>query len=263
MAHNIAAELADLGACAQVSLDADTPEVHDAFRGCEGAWKRAVTGIRRLVAHKVPVSVAAVVTTATIDEIPKLYCSVAGLGVTTFRIMPFVPYGRGSQNRSLEVAPLRMRELMETLIRMKESIGLGLAPMEFECTLSPPLTHLPPGTNQRIGCDGAVVYCTVTANGDVLPCNFFAGVECDNVKEKSFDWIWANSRILNYFRSLLTADIHGPCASCNWLGDCRGSCIAANFTHGDLFQSNCHCWLASEPKSVEMTNLEVKNNSFR
>jgi len=242
-----ALKLSQFGIHAQVSLDALTPAIHDKFRGKSGAWNKTVAGIKNLLNVKIPVSVAAVATKANAAEIPALYHFAADLGVNSFRVMPFVPYGRGEAARDLELEPENMRQLTVQLDQLRNKIGLPIVPMEFECTLHEP-DFQQYESSKHIGCDGGIAYCTVTSSGDVLPCNYFAGVETDNIKDKSFAWIWENSRILNYFRSLATDDIHGACQSCNWLNQCRGSCIAANFSHGDIFQSNCHCWVAAEQK---------------
>lgn len=243
--EQVAERLAAIGAEAQVSLDGATPEVHDGFRQVPGSWERTVRGIKHLVAAGVSVMAAAVVTKMNVAQIPMLYEFAAELGADTFRILPFVPCGRGQAGRELEVSPKEMRKVTDYLRVRRDQGGLPVASMEFECTFSsPPQARADPQT--RIGCDGAVAYCTITSSGEVLPCNFFAGAEAWSVKEKPFAWIWENSRFLNYFRSLKVSDIQGACQDCAWLPVCRGSCIAANFAHGDVFQSNCHCWLAAE-----------------
>jgi radical SAM protein with 4Fe4S-binding SPASM domain len=244
VSEHIAEVLAHLGASAQVSLDSSSSEVHDDFRQCAGAWERGLRGIRLLLAAGVAVTLAATVTKSTIDGIPALYRMASELGVHTFRILPFVPYGRGKHAQQLEVSPAQMQQLTAFLRQEREEVGLPVAPMEFECTFAPPspASHDP---SAHVGCDGAIGYCTVNAEGEVLPCNFFCGVQAENVREHDFTWIWHNSRFLNYFRSLTIDDIHGACRSCAWLAACRGSCLAANFAHGDIFQSNCHCWLAT------------------
>jgi radical SAM protein with 4Fe4S-binding SPASM domain len=248
----VATRLAAIGKVeAQVSLDGATPQVHDDFRQVAGTWERAIQGIRNLVAAEIPVMMAAAVTKANIDQIPNLYKLAADLRVQRFRILPFVPYGRGASARKLEVSPQEMREVTEYLYRQREGGGLDVAPMEFECTLAPPPPDGRAPSEARIGCDGAVGYVTVTADGDVLPCNFFAGAEAENLREHSFTWIWENSRFLNYFRSLTVSDIHGVCQTCDWQAECRGSCVAANFAHGDIFQSNVHCWLVASSRTAE------------
>ena len=245
--ENAAQRLSSIGACAQISFDSSEPAIHDEFRQYPGSWQRTKNGIELLIKAGVPVTIAATVTTMNIDNIPLLYELANNMGVQTFRILPFVPFGRGKYAEELEVAPRKMKDLTEFLISKKEEKGVNIAPMEFECTFSSsPEQKI--DTDTRIGCDGAISYCTVTSNGEVLPCNYFSGAETENVKERNFQWIWNNSRFLNYFRSLKALDINGICQQCDWLPVCRGSCLAANFAHGDIFQSNYHCWLVNSDK---------------
>ena len=189
--------------------------------------------------------IATTVTTVNQDEIESLYHLAGELGAHTFRILPFVPSGRGRLHRELEVSPRRMRRITAWLLARDPDQGPAVAPMEFQCTFSPPPAE-PASADARIGCDGAIAYCSVTSAGEVLPCNFFAGLRAESVQDHEFARIWQHSPLLNYFRSLKARDIHGPCSDCDWLATCRCSCIAANFAHGELFQSNVHCWKVAE-----------------
>lgn len=114
-----AEKLAIIGVRAQVSLDSSIPAVHDDFRQSPGSWQKTINGIKLLVKAGVPVTLAAAVTTMNIDDIPELYELGKELGVTTFRIMPFVPSGRGKEAMDLEVQPARMRELTEFLLEKR------------------------------------------------------------------------------------------------------------------------------------------------
>jgi radical SAM protein with 4Fe4S-binding SPASM domain len=244
--RDVAKKIAKLGLYMQISLDGINPETHEKFRNKKGSWNKTISGVKVLIKEGVMVSVAAVATTLNVEELPDLYRYVKKLGAYSFRIMPFVTFGRGYKCRDLEIKPSRMLDLTLTLQKLKDELKLELVPMEFECTLKSPINSRHNASIQHIGCDGAIAYCTITATGEVLPCNFFVGVETYNVKDKSFEEIWNESRILNYFRSLETSDIEGQCRSCNWLAECRTSCIAANFAEGKMFQSNVHCWLVKK-----------------
>ncbi|NLA38445.1 MAG: radical SAM protein, partial [Methanomicrobiales archaeon] len=52
-----------------VSVDSTDPGVHDAFRGVNGAWERAVNGIRALRRAGVPVQIHSMVAGSDIDGI--------------------------------------------------------------------------------------------------------------------------------------------------------------------------------------------------
>ncbi len=236
-----AQQLAGLNANAQVSLDGATAETHDAFRQAPGSWNKTIKGIERLSQARVPVMIAATVNRLNFNEIPGLYDLARQLGAHTFRILPFVPYGRGQKSLDLEISPKEMEKISEYLFQARQNGGLMVQTMEFECTFSPP-PDSPAKEGTRIGCDGAIAYCTINSAGDILPCNFFSSTQTQNIKEQSFQYAWNHSKILNYFRSLTINDIRGSCQSCQWLPVCRTGCIAANYAHGDIFQSNCHCW---------------------
>jgi radical SAM protein with 4Fe4S-binding SPASM domain len=243
--ERLADELAALQATTQVSLDGSTPAIHDGFRRASGGWSRTIRGVERLKRAGISVMLAATVTRHNAHDIPDLYRLAGNLGVDVFRILPFVPFGRGARAQALEVTPARMHWITRWLHEQQAAGGLRVAPMEFQCTFGPPPPlALAEASSLRIGCDGAVAYCTVTSTGDVLPCNFFAGVRVHNLHDHPFAWIWEHCDFLRYFRSLKVSDLHGACHCCDWLGSCRGSCIASNFVHGDIFQSNCHCWHA-------------------
>jgi radical SAM protein with 4Fe4S-binding SPASM domain len=236
-----AAHLARLRISAQITIGSTSPENHDAFTGLPGSWDKSMRAIRLLVAVGVPVTVATIATTMSAPEVPAIVDLVAGMGVPSYRLIPFVPSGRGRQYRELELSPQAMRQLTLLLRQARASGRINVLPLEFEEVLgSAPEYGCAP--TSHIGCDGAVSYCTIGTTGEVLPCSFFSGVECDSLRDRPFDWIWANSRFLNYFRSLNVNDLEGECANCGHLATCRGGCRATNHSIGALFAGNAHCW---------------------
>ena len=242
----VARKIAGLGSDVQVSLDGATPEVHDSLRRITGAWQRAVRGVQNFVNAGVPVTIGTTVTTANIHQIPALCDLARNLGAERYRIIPFVPFGRGGAWRKLEVKPRAMQRLTEYLRQRRLQNDIDIVEMEFECTFDPPPLQ-PADPQSGLGCGGAQTYITITETGDVLPCHFFSGVEADNILKHDLAWIWEHSRFLNYFRSMTLADLTGSCQQCDWLAGCRGSCRAANFAHLNLFRGNCHCWLNTRP----------------
>ena len=239
-----AARLARLQISAQITIGSVTPASHDAFTGVRGSWEKSMRAIRLLVAAGVPVTVATIATTMSAPDVPAIVDLVAGMGVSTYRLIPFVPNGRGRQYRELELSPQAMRQLTMLLRQVRASGRIDVLPLEFEdVSASPPEYGCGPANH--IGCDGAVNYCTIGTTGEVLPCSFFSGVEGDSLRDRPFEWIWANSRFLNYFRSLNVSDLEGECATCSHLAACRGGCRATNHSIGALFNGNAHCWAAS------------------
>lgn len=242
---SVARELRKLQMDVQVSVDGSNADVYGKFRGRKDAFDQAINGVDILLKTGIDVTIGTVVTKLNVDDIPEMLKLVETLGVKRFRLIPFIPYGRGKTNKELELKPGKVREVTEYLVKKRQEVPFEIFALEFEQTFRDPPTHaIDP--SQPSECGGAIQYCTVTPTGEVLPCHYVEGVKADSVKDHPFSWIWSRSRFLNYFRSLRISDIKGHCQQCRWLAVCRGGCKAANFSHGDLFRSNRHCWVAAE-----------------
>ena len=248
----VAKELSRFNVSVQVSVDGSCAEIHEKLRGRKNSYKKTMRGVDELLKNGIDVTIGTVVTKLNVEDIPAILELAQRHEVNHFRLIPFIPCGRGSQAKELELSPGEMKEVTMNLSRQRKSLAFEIAPMEFEHTLcSPPTDKIDPSRPSE--CGGAIHYCTVTPIGEVLPCHYFEGVETDNVKQKSFRDIWRESRFLNYFRSMQIRDITGYCQQCDWLAACRGGCKAANFSQGALFHSNRHCWIADEFDSGKQT----------
>ena len=78
-----------------VSLDASTPELHDARRGVKGAWKRTTRNIARLAALGVGIRVSMVVDERNFDDLENTLLLAKSLGALAFSYSPLLPLGRG------------------------------------------------------------------------------------------------------------------------------------------------------------------------
>lgn len=78
-----------------VSLDASTPELHDARRGVKGAWERTTRSIARLAALGVGIRVSMVVDERNFDDLENTLLLAKSLGALAFSYSPLLPLGRG------------------------------------------------------------------------------------------------------------------------------------------------------------------------
>ena len=78
-----------------VSLDASTPELHDARRGIKGAWARTTNNIVRLAALGVAIRVSMVVDERNFDDLENTLLLARSLGAKVFSYSPLLPLGRG------------------------------------------------------------------------------------------------------------------------------------------------------------------------
>ncbi len=99
--REVARRLKDLGfEYVGISIDSTDPKVHDSFRGVEGAFERAVEGIRNTLAEGIPVGIRTTLTRQNIDEIDKILEFAKDLGISrvTFYILDTIGRGRGLVN---------------------------------------------------------------------------------------------------------------------------------------------------------------------
>jgi MoaA/NifB/PqqE/SkfB family radical SAM enzyme len=84
----------------QISIDGATAQAHNAIRGSKNAFKRATDGIRRLVEHGVPVSIAYTATPMNPAEIEPVVSLGASLGVGRVCIGEVLPYYGSYESRA-------------------------------------------------------------------------------------------------------------------------------------------------------------------
>jgi radical SAM protein with 4Fe4S-binding SPASM domain len=236
----IARSLAENRAGIQISIDGDTPALHDQMRGVPGAFDKAIRGLRYLIEAGVDPEVCATVTSRNAVRILQIRSMVRGLGVTKFRVQRVVGIGRGRSNgKELIIPPAKMKALVERL----EQERIPVSSFGFTLTTPPdaPVDLCGSGT-----CSAGTTSCAITSDGTVIPCSYFWGFAGENIRDHSFSWIWEHSAVLRYFRSIRLKDINGVCQNCKWLSTCCGGCKAENYASGDLFNSSPTCWVADE-----------------
>lgn len=241
--RDIAGQLTAANLNVQISIDGDEAQVHDMARGVKGAFDGAVRGIKLLLEDKVNLSVCTTASKWNVDRIPNIIQLMDDLGVKNYRVQGVVPMGRGKMNAGdLRLSPGRMKELVQYLENRKIQIS------SYNMTLKPPPTD-PVNYCDSGVCSAASSVCSITSQGNVVPCTYFWGMNGENLRDHTFQWIWENSALLNYFRSVRLNDIKGLCRDCKWLLSCHGGCKAENYSNGDIFESSRSCWVAEEMKS--------------
>jgi len=242
----VARLLKALDAEVQVSLDGSKPEIHDYMRPGHKAFEKAIGGIEALVAAGHEVMIGTVLSTINKEDLLNIISLAESLGAVHFRLIPFVPKGRGEKHANMEVSPAEVKDITQTLLDIRGKVRINITNLEFEEILTGKACIEPLNLSQKLGCGGATSYGTITPTGELLPCHFFSGVRADNVVSVPFAEVWKRSRFLNYLRQLTVADLHGGCRKCIWLPSCGGSCRAVNFAKGDLFGTNPQCWITQE-----------------
>lgn len=93
----------------------------------------------------------------------------------------------------------------------------------------------------RGGCTAGIAACSVTVDGDVIPCPFFRTVSAGNIYEQDLEDIWFNSKVFQALRD--RSKFEDPCGSCKFISYCAGCRRRALALSGKLMGSDPGCFL--------------------
>lgn len=236
----------------QVSIDGDNAKTHDAMRCVGGSFDSAVACVKILMEEDVQFKTCTTVTNLNFDRIPNIIQLMDELGIKNFRFQGMLAVGRGRGNANqIRLSPGRMKTLVEYL----KSKNLDPGGLSFTLDTPP---NTPVDFTVSGACSAGYTTCSITSDGTVVPCTYFWGMNGENIRDHSFQWIWDNSKLLNYFRDIKLNEIKGACRQCAWFMRCHGGCRAETYMDGDLFGSNRHCWVAEEnAHKFEMENRRI------
>lgn len=254
-----AREISRLEMDVQVSLDGTTAEEHERLRKCPGSFEATLAGIENLRSAGVEFTIGSVFNRNNAERFREMPDFAESVGARTFRMIPFIPAGRGLVFRELEPTPQELREMTHYLRERRKTCPITITPMEMEFLFEPGGGG-PVDPSMQHGCDGARSSFSISATGEVLPCSFFTGIRAENVRDYPLRSIWASSPMLNYFRDLRATDIEGDCQNCAWFRDCLGGCPSANFSCGKMLSPNVRCWIAG---SLNLKQPVDVDNSHR
>jgi radical SAM protein with 4Fe4S-binding SPASM domain len=256
----------------EISIDGATAKTHDAFRGVQGAFDGAVTGLRNAVAEDLCACIATTATKSNLEEIPAIIDLAIEIGAERFTYFNFIPTGRGKEHFEEDLSAEEREKLMLYLMnRMSKGCKTTIL------TTAPQLARValqcqgPAGTSEVTmsmahmqtvkvskkavpladfigGCGAGRLYCSLSPQGDVHPCVFFP-VRVGNLKKEKFSDVWLNAEMFKTLRD--RSKLKGACGSCNFKFICGGCRARANAYHDDFLASDPGCVLAKEAESAQ------------
>jgi radical SAM protein with 4Fe4S-binding SPASM domain len=254
-----------------ISIDGATAKTHDEFRGVQGAFDKAMIGLKNCVESDLCVCIATTATKNNLEEMPAIIDLAEQIGAERFTNFNFIPTGRGKEHFDQDLSPEERETLLHYLLaRMSKGCKTTiltttpqLARVGIQCqgsggtgevTMSMAHLQTVKVTKKAVpladfigGCGAGRLYCSLSPQGDVHPCVFFP-VTVGNLKTDKFTNIWLNSKIFNALRD--RANIKGACAACNYKFTCGGCRARANAYHNDFLASDPGCVLAKEAESA-------------
>ncbi len=250
-----------------ISIDGATAKTHDEFRGVQGAFDKAMTGLRNCVEADLCVCIASTATKANLAEMPAIIDLAEQSGAERFTYFNFIPTGRGKEHFEQDLSPDERERLMRYLLaRMSKgckttilTTAPQLARVGIQCqgpegtgevTMSMAHMQTVKVTKKAVpladfigGCGAGRLYCSLSPSGDVHPCVFFP-VTVGNLKKEKFTDIWLNAPMFNALRD--RANLKGACGNCQYKYICGGCRARACAYHDDFLASDPGCVLGSE-----------------
>ncbi len=228
----------------EVSVDSANPKKHDAFRGVEGSWARAIKALENAVKLGVNHAMAVTITKMNINEIDDILDLAQSIGVKRVVFFNFVPTGRGVEIKNLDLDPVEREKFMRKIyvemkrrgieivttapqygrIVLQASMGREIAPTHFAVQRDPIAKAVAEFVG---GCGAGRIYAAIQPNGIVTPCVFMP-ISVGSLRTSSFAKIWSENELLLKLRD--KSNLKGHCRVCNFRNVC-GGCRARAYAY--------------------------------
>ena len=239
-----------------VSLDGATQEKHDRFRGVEGAFEGALSGIEVAKKAGIEFQINTTITRSNLSEIPNIQELAIKLGAVAHHIFLLVPTGRGKYIVDQEITAEEYENTLNWFYEQRDK-----TPLQLKATCAPHYYRI---LRQRAkqdgkkvtfethgldavtrGCLGGIGFCFISHRGIVQPCGFLH-VDCGDVTNKSFAEIWNHSETFTALRDYHR--LEGKCGACEYKRVCGGCRARAFEATGDILAEEPLC--SYEPVSL-------------
>ena len=234
---------------------------NDRFRGKQGAFEAALTGIRRCIALGIRVSLRLTITRHNYRDIPAIFELVEDEGIERVCLYHLAYAGRGNTLQKEDIDHSQTREVMDTIIRHtldlyrcglpKEILTVGSHTDGVYLYLK--LKKDNPERAEEVkklllingGNNSGIRISSVDDRGNVHPDQFWWHHSLGDVTQRKFGDIWTDVsdpllKGLKDRKSLLK----GRCAKCKYLDMCNGNLrVRAEAVYGDVWAEDPACYL--------------------
>lgn len=237
-----------------VSLDGSCSQVHDALRG-NGAFDRAIAGIRRLIERNKSVLMSATVTRFNYKDLAPMVKlgKELGVGQVRFNHLTYVNNAECFEHE-LFIGSEEMQEIFTEILEIEKlygdfvtgtflgvakairAIDEGNAPEASECLMVD-------------SCGAGVVKCGIRPDGEIIPCEVLWNSSCGNVFNTPLVDVWRNSEELKHLRTplQLTRNELGECIDCKYRSICYQGhrCSPYSDSRGKLLAKKYYCLIGN------------------
>ena len=209
-----------------IGIDAMNPAIHDRIRGVEGAYDAVIEGIENCVAENLYLHLNIVASGPNFDEIARIIDYGTDIGVYSYFIYRFVPFGRGEDIRDYELGSEDFKALLDLILEKQRAVRAIIIPVASPEYWAYMLQRR--GIHSRRvlnflgrffgGCRAGQGMMYIKPNGDVWACPFLPA-PVGNVRKERMDRIWEN---LEKFGYPDTAKSDSECKGCEYEKVCGG-----------------------------------------
>lgn len=248
-----------------ISLDG-IGKINDKFRGVEGAFERAVQGIRNCVAVGVRVGLRLTLTKKNVEDLEAFFGFFESEAIERACFYHFVPSGRGGTIASEDLTHSQSRDAVETILaktRQFKEVGrktdiltvdnhvdgvyLYLKLLKENPVRAEKVWKLLTWNGGGLYSSGIGIGC-IDFNGKVHADQFWCHYDLGDIHNRPFSEIWTDSNepLLKGLRNR-RAYIKGRCRHCKFFDACGGSLrVRADLHFGDPWAPDPACYLTDE-----------------
>ena len=222
-----------------MSLDGPNAQIHDNFRGVEGAFEGMTRAAALFNKHGIKFIVNSSFTKRNQEYIAETYKKAKELGAHAWYMFLIVPTGRGEEIMAELVSKEDYEDILNWHYDMERSeedilVRPTCAPQYYRIWheksksegKSDERRSLSFSTGGGKGCIAGQTICFVNAKGNVLPCSYFPE-PAGNVFEKPLKEIWETSELFEDLRDFKKYEAKcGVCRDIKVCGGCRARAYA-------------------------------------
>jgi SynChlorMet cassette radical SAM/SPASM protein ScmF len=206
-----------------VSLDGAREEVHDSFRGVQGAWKKALGFCGELLARGICFEIVTCVGTPDVTQVREIAKLASDLGASVLKVNLIQPLGRGKANSIARHPVEGIVEFIQVLDGMLlPHVRIGAPPAFISAARLVDMPRCPVANLIGILPDGGVSLCGIGLTRTDM-------VVGSVLRPGALQGIWQEAGLFLELRKALAGPRPQPCGGCMFRRSCQGHCVVENY----------------------------------